>query len=203
VEQAARLLGLSLTDTARLIVSGELVVSVPAGVPLDDVSIRVVGSRLQALLDDREAFRFSSVDRSEANRIFGRKYSLRGWPPAGWSPGSNISKPVGHDDILNVVDNPSIIVEWLNRNGQYDSRVSDMTNGLCGVRGQMSRREFGVALAELERLDVLQVVGLVTGSRGPRPKVARLRMWFFDALRAGRCPSIAEVRMRVEGGGSV
>jgi hypothetical protein len=199
VEQAARLLGLTLTDTARLIVSGELAVSVPAGVPLDDVSIRVVGSRLRALLDGREAFRFSSVDRSEANRIFGRKYSLRGWPPAGWSPGSSVSDRVGHDDILNVVDNPSIIVEWLNRNGQYDSRVSDMANAICGVRGQMSRREFDVALAELERLDVLQVVGMVTGGRGPRPRVARLRMWFYNALRAGRPMSIAEVRARVEG----
>jgi hypothetical protein len=181
VEQAARLLGLTLTDTARLIVSGELAVSVPAGVPLDDVSIRVVGSRLRALLDDREAFRFSTVDRSEANRIFGRKYSLRGWPPVEWSPGSGVSGSVGHDDILNVVDNPSIIIEWLDKNGQYDSRISDMVDGLCGARGQMSRREFDVALAELER-----------------PKVARLRMWFDNALRAGRRPSIAEVRARVE-----
>lgn len=198
VEQAARLLGLSLTDTARMVVSGELKVDVPPGVPLDDVSIRVDGLWLRELLKSRAAFHFSSVDRAEANRIFSRRYSLRGWPPASWSPGSCVVKPVEDDDILDVVDNAGVIVDWLNERKQYDSRISDMMRGLCGSGGRMDRSGFDAAVRELERLDVFEVVGMVTGSRGPRPKVARLRMWFYNAMRDGRPVSISEVRARVE-----
>lgn len=196
VEQAARLLGVSLTDTARLIVSGDLRVSAPPGVPLDAVSVRVDSARLRALLDDRAALWFSSLDRSEANRILGRKYSLRGWPPVSWSPPPVVQE--SYDDILNVIDNPAIIVDWLNTNGQYDSSISGMMKDLCVITKRMNRSEFDIAMAELERLDILEVVKKPTGNRGPRPKVARLRMWFYNRLNDGRPVSIAEVRARVE-----
>lgn len=196
VDQAARMLGVTLTDTARMIVSGELKVDVPpSGVPLDDVSIRVHGPWLREFLRSRAAFHFSSIDRAEANRIFSRKYSLRGWPPPSWS-GSKVAEPVVDvvDDIVN--DNTATVLEWLNEREQYETRISDMMESLCVVTKRMSRPEFEAAVRELEALNVVEIVKKATGSRGPRPRVARLYMWFYNAMRDGRPVSIADVRAR-------
>lgn len=203
VMDASRALELSLTDTAWLIVSGELAVDVVAGVSALDVhTVRVSAEAVRQRVADRAVWRESSSDRSEANRILGRKYSRRNWPPERWSPTrSQVVMPVADQSTVEVstVDYAGMLLEWINDMKEWQPRVSTMIEFFCVATKQMSRAHFDMALIELESLHVIQVVKARSSSRGPRPKVAQLLMWYHDLVRHGNGMSISEVRARMEG----
>jgi len=144
-------------------------------------------------------------DRAEADRILGRKYSRRNWPPVEWSP-----VHVCEDSPADVVvpqaapkhDCAGLVLSWIDDMGLWQPRVSDMIEYFCVSTKLMRRADMDSALVELELLNVLQVIKVRPGVRGPRPRVAQLYLWYYDALRAGCQPSISEVRARADGGGS-
>jgi hypothetical protein len=172
-------------------------------VPLDSVSVRVLADSVRLFVADCSAVRNSSVDVGEANRILSRKYSGRNWPPSSYSPHSSHPRVVPRDDVVDAVDYAAVALDWLNVRGDYDPKVSDMVESICTVGKRMGRAQLEAALVELEALNVVEVVKKVTGSRGPRPRAARLYMWVYDAMRDG-CPvSIADARARADGGGLV
>lgn len=200
VREAAVALSLTTSEVARLIVSGKLGVDVPSGVPLDVVSVRVLTDSVRVYMADCSAVRNSSLDVSEANRILGRKFSGRNWPPAAYSPHSPYPREVPDDNILSVADCAAVVFDWLVECGEYESKVADIADSVCRRTRHMSRVELEKALVELEALNVVDVVKKQSSSRGPRPRVARLYMWMFNALRDGRRLSIADVRARKNGG---
>lgn len=201
VADAASVLGVSLTDAARLIVSGELLVDVVRGAPvLDTQTVRVSAGSVRRILADRAVVWGGTVDRSEADRILGRKYSRRNWPPSEWVPSVRVSEPVvAVDELVGVSsrlrgDGTALVLSWINDMGVWQPRVSEMVRFLCVSTKQMSRADVDAALVELESLNVVQVVKARSGSRGPRPKVAQLMMWYFDLLRSGKPLGIDEIR---------
>jgi hypothetical protein len=202
VEDTARALGLSLSEVAWLVVSGELAVDVAVDVVALDVhTVRVSAVSVQQRLADRAAWSNSSLDRSEANRVLGRKYSRRNWPPKGcapvrpWAVASLAESPVVE---VPVIDYAGMVLKWINDMGEWQPRVSAMIEFFCVSTKWMSRANLEAALAELESLHVIQVVKARSGSRGPRPRVAQLLMWYHSLVRQGYGLSIAEVRARME-----
>lgn len=199
VAEAASALGLSLTDTARLIVSGELAVDVARDASVLDLrTVRVSGGSVRRVLADREVVWGGTADRAEADRILGRRYSRRNWPPVDCG-----SVRVREDSLAGVVavesgperDCAGLVLSWINDMGLWQPRVSDMVQYFCVSRGLLRRADVDAALVELEGLNVLQVVKARPGTRGPRPRVAQLMMWYFDLLRAGKALGIDEVRL--------
>lgn len=199
VAQAASALGLSLTGVAQLVVSGELLVDIARGASVLDLrTVRVSAGSVRRVLADREAVWGGTVDRSEADRILGRKYSRRNWPPAGWGP-VRVSEDSSSDDVVSVSvvskhDHAGLVLSWINDMGLWQPRVSDMVQYLCVSARLMRRIDVDRALVELESLNVIQVVKAASSARGPRPKVAQLMMWYFDLLRKGKGMGIDEVR---------
>lgn len=202
--RAARELGMSVAECARLVVHGELSAQLTPGVSPSSRTVRVSAAEVARVKELVVDPRGSVADLAEADRILARRNTRSGWPPEGWSVPARVESAADvAESVMGVVvasererevDHTERVWRWLFEHREFEVPVSVIRKHFTGVGRVVSVARLEEVLTELEVLGVLGFVKIRRQGPGPRPRGVRLSLWVWGLVQAGRWVSVVRLR---------